>query len=132
MSATEPLLIEGEIVFEDDEFPILVKCHANCKISVQLEDVTMVDASSMVVKSQTIDAPNLNSNGILGKNKTFVIPFKLFCDIVDNQRRYEISVHVDMDGDNKVGIGDYINTQSYPVITQGYPTHISVKVTRIS
>lgn len=131
MPSTKPPLITGEIVIEDVEFSKLIDYRPNCKIVVQLEDITVADTSSMVIASQTIERRDFAPHGDSDSNITVIIPFELFYEIKDKQRRYAISVHVDMDGDNKVSQGDYINTQSYPVITQGYPTQISVKVIRI-
>ena len=131
MPASELPPVSGEIVFEDDEFCKSLRHHQNCKIVVQLEDVTAADTSSKMITRQTIERLDFPHHGSSNRNKPFTIPFELFFEIRDKQRRYAISVDADMDGDGKVSSGDYINMQSYPVITQGYPTHISVKVGRI-
>jgi uncharacterized lipoprotein YbaY len=131
MPTTKPSFVLGEIIFEDDEFLDLLRHHPNCKIVVQLEDVTVADVSSRIVTRQIAGCLDLPSYGNISRNDPFTIPFKLFYEIGDKQRRYAVSVHVDMDGDGKVSMGDYINMQSYPVITQGYPTQISVKVIRV-
>ena len=46
-------------------------------------------------------------------------------------RRYEVSVLVDLDGDGKTGKGDYINKQSYPVLTKGFPDFAEVIVSEV-
>jgi hypothetical protein len=60
-----------------------------------------------------------------------MIPFKLYGKIKNRQAGYAISVHVDIDGDGEIGIGDYISMERYPVLTYGYPNHVTVRVKRI-
>jgi hypothetical protein len=40
-------------------------------------------------------------------------------------------VHVDLDGDGRKSKGDYLNMQSYPVITRGHPNQVEVQARRI-
>ena len=42
-----------------------------------------------------------------------------------------LEVHVDVDNDGKISVGDYINMESYPVLTYGNPNYISVKVKNV-
>ena len=38
---------------------------------------------------------------------------------------------VDVDGDGKVSVGDYISMQSYPVLTFGYPREVTIEVKKV-
>jgi hypothetical protein len=50
---------------------------------------------------------------------------------LDARARHEMGVLVDLDGDGRKGVGDYLNTIAYPVLTRGYPDYIEVHVRRI-
>jgi hypothetical protein len=49
---------------------------------------------------------------------------------VDDRHLYSVSVHVDVDGDGGISDGDYLNEQSYSVITNGFPWTAAVTVRR--
>ena len=75
---------------------------------VRLEDVSLADAVAKVVAQQVMRAVNIG--GPSGR-LTFEIPAA--------PRRpdaeYGVRVHVDVDGDGQVSVGDYTSTQSYRV-----------------
>jgi hypothetical protein len=43
------------------------------------------------------------------------IPFEIIVDIIPVRAYYTIWVHVDVDADGQVSIGDYITMESFPV-----------------
>jgi uncharacterized protein (DUF2141 family) len=50
---------------------------------------------------------------------------------INIRARYAVSVHIDVDGNGKINSGDFINMESYPVLTYGYPDNILVYVRQI-
>jgi hypothetical protein len=52
--------------------------------------------------------------------------------VPDMRARYQVRVHVDVDKDGKVSRGDYITTESYPVLTFGHPSRVRVRVRPVS
>jgi hypothetical protein len=50
------------------------------------------------------------------------------CEEVDPLVCYTVRVHVDLDGDGRVSTGDYLSTASYPVLTSGHPTILTIEV----
>ena len=98
----------------------------NATIYVRLEDTTFANAPSVVVLQQTIE--EIPKQAIQeGK-----VPFALYGEIANARATYTISVLVDVDGDGKVTRGDYINMESYPVLTFGYPSHVTVRVRKVT
>ena len=51
--------------------------------------------------------------------------------IPDERARYAVRVHVDIDGDGQVSRGDYLNMESYPVLTYGHPSRVTVRVQEV-
>lgn len=45
------------------------------------------------------------------------------CADINPRAHYAASAHLDLDADGQVSPGDWITTESYPVITHGYPLH---------
>ena len=114
-------LVTGEIHFaQKPQLP------SDAKAYVRLLDTSMADAPSRLVAETVLKDISQQAN--LGNP----IPFALDGDPPDERRSYTISVLVDLDGDGKVSPGDFINTQSYPVLTFGYPNKVSVQVKQIT
>jgi uncharacterized lipoprotein YbaY len=92
---------------------------------VRLEDTSLADAPSRVVSEQRLTR--------LHERLTTAdtVPFNLHAPRPDPKSTYSVSVHVDVDGDGKVSRGDYINTESYPVLTFGYASRASIRVRRV-
>jgi len=44
---------------------------------------------------------------------------------------YLVRAHVDLDGDGRIGSGDYVSAESYPVLTFGHPSEVSVRVREV-
>ena len=94
-------------------------------VTIMLEDTTFVDVPSRVVSRVTMH------NVWIASGRDDPLRFELNAEHIDEKASYTISVHVDADGDGKIGPGDYINMISYPVITGGHPTHVRVHVERV-
>lgn len=114
-------LVRGRIIFKSSR-PELT----GATIYIRLEDVSRADASSHLVSEQVIENPAeyVSAEGI---------PFVLSGNQGDlnSQRRYSVSVHIDMDGSGEISGGDYISTESNPVLTQGHPNHVTVLVEKV-
>jgi uncharacterized lipoprotein YbaY len=93
---------------------------------VHLLDTSLADAPSTIVAEQVIE----DIAGRIARGEK--IRFALYGEIQNLRASYSVSVHVDLDGDGPIGAGDYINVQSYPVITFGYPNHISVETVTVA
>ena len=116
MSGAEPLL-RGTIHFEG-----VAPSLSGATVVVRLEDVSRQDAPSRVVLEQVIH----DVDAIAGQ--TGELEFCFCGRIADQQARYAVRVHVDLDGDGQVSPGDYISMESYPVLTLGYPDQVAVRV----
>jgi uncharacterized lipoprotein YbaY len=123
-------LVKGEISFDQNN----VKSFSGATIYVHLEDVTMQDAPSKLISQQIIENVSYNGSSVAGHHHQKKIKFALFGHmVVDVQRLYAVSVHIDVDNNGKINSGDFINMESYPVITHGYPKdNISVHVRQVT
>jgi uncharacterized lipoprotein YbaY len=110
-------LINGDIRFA--ERPSLPD---GTKIYVRLLDTSMADAPAKVIAEQVLTDISEKANS--GEPVAFTIDGK----IENQQSSYSISVLVDVDGDGKRSKGDFINMQSYPVLTFGNPSQVSILV----
>lgn len=118
-AAPSPLLLRGEIIFDKSNNGI--KSFTGARVYIRLEDVTMQDAPSKLILEQVIKDVSYDNN-ISNHHHQKKLEFELFGEtVVDVRRSYTISVHVDVDNDGKINSGDFINMESYPVITHGYP-----------
>jgi uncharacterized lipoprotein YbaY len=112
--------VTGAVQFEKD-----VKPPDNATVYVRLLDTTQSDAAAELVNEQVlqgIDWSQVSEHGI---------EFHVSTPHLLPNHRYEISVLVDCDGDRQISPGDFYTTQSYPVLTQGYPRHINIQVRQI-
>lgn len=85
---------------------------------VEVLDVTLADAPSIRKGKTTVaatgGAPIAYHVTVLAK--------------IDPKHSYSVRAHVDVDGDGKVSKGDYVTTQSYPVLTHGFGWTADVSV----
>ncbi|MGH6689971.1 MAG: YbaY family lipoprotein [Gammaproteobacteria bacterium] len=109
-------VVEGEIHFPPDAV------FAGATVHVRLLDATVADGPSRTVAEQTI--PNVSHPRGAGGTVAFAVRGSG----LDARARYVVRVHVDVDGDGRVSRGDYISTESYPVLTLGYPNRVVVRV----
>lgn len=49
----------------------------------------------------------------------------------DLRASYSVRVHIDVDGSGAISAGDFVSTQSHPVLTRGHGTEVTVPVTRV-
>ncbi len=113
-------LVHGEIVFDPAPADL-----SGVKVYIRLEDTSLADGPSRVVSEQVLtDVPAR----VVAKGS---LPFTLYGEQADPRTRYSVSVHVDMQSNGRISHGDYINTESYPVLTYGYPNRITLRVRRV-
>ena len=99
---------------------------SDATIYISILDVTMADAPSKVILQQVVKDIDYKANN----NKSYQ-EFRIYGQIPNNKAKYAVRVHVDVDNDGKISVGDYINMESYPVLTYGNPNYISVKVKNV-
>jgi uncharacterized lipoprotein YbaY len=114
--------VRGEIVLGEE-----TRSFSGATVYVRLEDVTRADAAARIVAEQVIH--DLSFRG----RSTATVPFALAAnDAVDERATYAVRVHIDLDRDRRVGRGDYVSTESYPVLTFGRPAWVSVRVREVT
>ena len=112
--------IEGEILIDDTN--VINKA----TIYVRIEDTSRADAPSRIVSENILRNVKFGSN--LGK---YVLPFNIMVPVVEENKMYTLSVHVDINENGKMDKGDYINMESYPVPLKGFKEKVMVKVKQI-
>lgn len=113
-------VVRGEVRFPAEAPPL-----SAATVRVSLQDVSLADAPARVVAEQTlrdVSHPGGRAGGIR---------FELRLQQVEARTRYVVRVHVDVDNDGRVSYGDYVSTQSHPVLTFGHPDHVDVPVRRV-
>ena len=92
---------------------------------VYLENVSLIDTAAQLVAKQVI----ADVNHHMGTENR--VKFSLKGETIDPKARYSIRVHLSLRNDEKIYRGDYISTESYPVLTSGYPHQVLVRVQKI-
>jgi uncharacterized lipoprotein YbaY len=113
--------VTGTIVFGADLEPFV-----GATVYVRLEDVSRIDASALVV------AETVRREVRAGGQAPSEIKFSLKGPPLDPRARYVVRVHVDVDADGQVGVGDYVSTESHPVLVGVGPTMLLIPVKRVS
>jgi putative lipoprotein len=113
-------IVRGEVALPPGTGPL-----AAAQVVVRVEDVSRADAPSVVIGEQRFTGTDVA--------EADRIPFavEIPADLIDERATYAVSVHVDVSGSGKVERGDLITTQSYPVLTRGYPDQANVQVRKI-
>lgn len=93
-------------------------------LRVLLLDTTYADAPSEILAEG--EFPNVAEFASRGKP----FPFRLRTVIPDRRIQCRIWAHVKTRG-NAIHPGDYVTTQSYPVLTYGHPGRVAIELTRV-
>lgn len=93
----------------------------NATVFVKLEDVSMAGASASVIGRQTMRGVSAGDD----------LHYMIDGIDVDERSRYNVRVHLSLDGSDQYKSGDYLTTQTYPALTQGHPAVVDVKLSRI-
>ena len=115
----EDRVVRGEITFDEG-----APAFADATAHVQLEDVSTIDAPSLVVAEQVL--PNTRRPPPGGR-----IEFAITVWNVDERASYNVRALIDLDGDGKTSRGDFVTMQSYPVLTRSHPTEVSIRVRQV-
>ncbi len=113
-------LLSGRVVFEDS-----AESFGGATLRVFLQDTSLADADAVNVAEQVTENVSYDAGA------RTALPFELHGEPPDESAHYTVRVHVDLDGDGRVSRGDFINTESYPVLTRGRPREVTVKVERV-
>lgn len=92
---------------------------------IELEDVSRADAASQVVTRMRFPATKIHQPGLI------LFDLAVPKDAIDEKSLYSIRAHVDINGSGEVERGDYITTQSYPVLTRGYGDKVRLQLQRV-
>ena len=92
---------------------------------ISLVDTTYADAAAVPVAVLHTDLADWEITESEGLN------FEIQADQLDPLNRYEIMVHLDFNCTGEIKEGDFINMQSYPVLTQGHPSEVKIKAIQI-
>lgn len=93
------------------------------RIHVRLQDTSLADAPSRLIREVVIPRGPDTDRGEEQR-----VAFCIDAGEINPRVRYEVSVLVDLDNDGKIGVGDYHNTRSYPVLTFGNPDRVEIRV----
>jgi putative lipoprotein len=94
-------------------------------VRVQVEDVSRADAPSRVVGEEVYRDVHLE------RGRDFPFSIAVPADAVDEKSSYTVRAHVDVSGSGDVEVGDFVSTQSYPVLTRGHGNKAVIKVSRV-
>lgn len=116
----EPRVVRGEVAL-----PATGLAADTADLIVQVEDVSRADAPSIVIAEQRQPGVSLRAGALL--------PFEVEvpADRIDEQRSYTVRVHVNLSKTGEVEVGDFVSTQSYPVLTRGYGSQVRVDAKRV-
>lgn len=115
-------VISGEIVFPSD-----ATLPDEAVAYVRLLDTSLADAPSQVMAEHVIR--DIACRLRRGER----IAFEFAASALNQRASYTVSAHVDADGadENEAIAGDYLTTQSYPVLTFGYPSYVRLDMQRV-
>lgn len=113
-------VISGEILLPSSD-----RSAESAEIVIQVEDVSRVDAPSTVIGEQRQRGISL----VPGRALEFAV--EIPASLVNDRHDYSVRAHIDMSGSGDVEVGDFVSTQSYPVLTRGHGTKVRIRVSRV-
>jgi putative lipoprotein len=113
------VVVSGTVSFGADVVPF-----NKATVYISLLDVSMQDVLSKTLAKQVIKDIKYSPDKR--------IPFSVKGNIEDERGMYVITVHVDVDGDGRVSIGDYITTGLHQISALGNTKGLNVQVQRVS
>lgn len=115
------IVIRGKLSFEGGIVNL-----GGAAVYVRLIDVSQTDAAARTVAEyKIISLPT-------GIDTRQEVSFELSVDRLMRGRSYTLAAHVDVDGDGKVSIGDYITMESVPVREENIASRYIVRVRKIT
>jgi len=116
-------LVNGEILLSQS-----LGSFSGATAHVYLEDVSLQDDSANVITEQSIS--NIDHEAGIENRVAFSLHSE-HGEIAKPIAMYSVRVHITFHQDGRIHRGDYISTESYPVLTQGYPSAVLVRVTAV-
>jgi putative lipoprotein len=116
----ESRTVRGEVVLPDSSVP-----ERAADMAVYVEDISRADAPSSVIGEQRQKGVALRPGARIPF--TIEVPARF---IQDNSL-YSIRAHIDVSGSGEVAVGDFVSTETYPVLSRGHGTSATVKVRRV-
>ncbi len=113
--------VTGSIVFGEDIVPFV-----GATVYARLEDVSLTDTSARTV------AESVMLNIEAGGQAPNEIAFTIDAPCLNPGARYVVRVHVDLDADGQIGVGDYVSTASQTVSAGGSNAKLLIPVKRVS
>lgn len=110
------LLVKGTILFDNDVEPV-----SGASVYVRLEDVSRVDTAASVIAEQVI-------RGVQAGGDVRQLDFAIHGNELEPRAHYVVRVHVDVDNDGEVSVGDYVSTASHPVTLSTFSEAITIPV----
>ena len=112
--------VRGEIVLPETPVPA-----GSADVAVYVEDISRADAPATVIGQQI-------QKGVAARPGaripfTIEIPAKL----IQDKSLYSIRAHIDVSGSGDVTVGDFVSTETYPVLSRGHGASATVKVRRV-
>ncbi len=92
----------------------------------RIEDITEADAIAGVLAEQTLDVSNVPYG------ESLHLEIEVPEENIQAKASYSVRLHLDKSGNGRVSSGDYVTTQSYPVLTHGAPRRISANLKRVT
>ena len=116
-----PSLVRGEVILSPE-----LASFDRATVYTYLEDVSYQDAPATILARHAI-AEITHSIGTENR-----VNFTLLTQEIDPRANYSVRVHVSLQSDRQIQAGDYISTQTYPVLTHGFGDWVSIKVIRVN
>ena len=113
-------LVRGHVVFDES-----VESFTGATLYVSVEDTTYADESAVKIAEQVI------KDAAYDKQARNSFPFALNGTISNERAHYSVRVLVDLNGDGRVSRGDFVNVESYPVLTWGHSNEVTIRVKRV-
>ncbi len=94
-------------------------------VMVFVENVSRADAPSLVVGEYIRHGVSLH------RGESLPFEMEIPADKLDERSSYSVRVHIATSQFGDITIGDFVSTQSYPVLSRGYGTEVQVTVKRV-
>lgn len=119
MSKGKPL-VTGSIILGRE-----VREFAGATVYVRLEDVSRADTIAVLIGEQVLDKVSHRA----GTEET--LDFAVYGELPTESGDYNVSVHIDLDGDGQVSRSDYITVESFPVRVPGAAERVRIRVEEV-
>jgi putative lipoprotein len=112
--------VSGEVVL-----PAAEPVAESADLVVQVEDISRADAPSTVLGEFRRRKVKLRAGA------AYPFSVSISADRVDERNLYSVRAHVDVSGTGSVKRGDFVSTQTYPVLTRSHGDKVRVSVRRV-